>query len=91
MSRNFDIFRTWSTQCATAETRKGRKMNAREYFSHARSLGAFSAADCLELARQAAALDEAAKVRANAGPSLVSRESVTGQQDMSLSFQIKVF
>ena len=38
-------------------------MNTAQYFQHARSLGAFTAEDCIALARQAAELDRAAELR----------------------------
>lgn len=43
----------------------------RQYFRHARSLGAFSARDCLIMARQAAELDRAAELRKIAPPVVV--------------------
>lgn len=67
-------------------------MNAQQYFKHARTLGAFTAEDCLALAREAEALDKAAAVRRIAPPAVVSREVVLDNGDaMSLSFGIKVF
>lgn len=46
-------------------------MNTTEYFKRARSLGAFTAEDCLELARQAAELDRAAELKKVAKPVVV--------------------
>lgn len=38
-------------------------MDVKGHYKHCRKLGAFSASDCLALARKAAALDEAAKIK----------------------------
>ena len=43
-------------------------MNSAQYFHHARSLGAFKAADCLALAREAAELDRLAELKKVAAP-----------------------
>jgi hypothetical protein len=45
-----------------------------EYYHHARRLGAFSAEDCLELARQAAALDQAAATKKIVTPMIAWHE-----------------
>lgn len=67
-------------------------MNANEYFKHARNLGAFRAEDCLALAREAAALDEAAEAKRLAPPSSECREVLhDGSNELKLSFAIKVF
>jgi hypothetical protein len=67
-------------------------MNAQEYFKHARGLGAFTAEDCLSLAREAAALDEAAAAKRIAPPATVAREVVLDNGDaITLSFGVKVF
>jgi hypothetical protein len=67
-------------------------MSAAEYFKHARSLGAFSAADCLELARQAAALDEAAQARKSVPFVDVSCETLPdGSGLVKLSNSVRVF
>ena len=60
------------------------------YFKHIRSLGAFSAADSLALAREAAALDEAAEARKYT-PGAVSHERIGNEQPMRLSFSIKCY
>jgi hypothetical protein len=49
-------------------------MNTTDYFKHARSLGNFTAADCLELARQAAELDRAAELKKVPQPVIVWTE-----------------
>lgn len=46
-------------------------MTTTEYFKHARSLGAFTAEDCIELARQAAELDRVAELNKVAKPVVV--------------------
>jgi hypothetical protein len=51
-------------------------MNTATYFSHARSLGAFTAQDCLAIARQAAELDRAAELRKVPQPVVVWHESL---------------
>lgn len=67
-------------------------MDTQEYYRHARSLGAFPAADCLALAKQAAALDEAAQVRRIPPPGTVFYEVAPGAAaPLKLSFCIKVF
>jgi hypothetical protein len=38
-------------------------MTTLEYYKHLRKLGAFKAADCLAMAREAAALDQAAEIK----------------------------
>lgn len=38
-------------------------MTTSEYYKHLRKLGAFKAADCLAMAREAAALDQAAEFK----------------------------
>lgn len=43
-------------------------MNTAEYFKHARSLGAFTAEDCIALARQAAELDRVAELNKTPAP-----------------------
>jgi hypothetical protein len=67
-------------------------MNAQAYFHHIRSLGSFPAAAALELAREAAALDEAAAAKRRAGPDIVAREVMPdGSAPITLSFGIKVY
>ena len=56
-------------------------MNAAQYFKHVRSLGAFTAQDCLELARQAAELDRSAELRNVARPGVVWYESLHDGSD----------
>lgn len=51
-------------------------MNTDQYFKHARSLGAFTAEDCLELARQAAELDRAAELKKFTAPVVVWHETL---------------
>ena len=51
-------------------------MNTAQYFQHARSLGAFTAEDCIALARQAAELDRAAELRKVPAPVVVWTESL---------------
>lgn len=46
------------------------------YFKHARKLGAFTASDCLTLARAAAELDNAAKDMAHMAPVVVWNETL---------------
>ena len=46
-------------------------MNTSQYFNHARSLGAFTAEDCLSLARKAAAMDHAIKIETTTKPIVV--------------------
>lgn len=46
-------------------------MNTAEYFKHARSLGNFTAEDCIKLARQAEELDRAAKLKSIPQPIVV--------------------
>ena len=46
-------------------------MNTAQYFKHARSLGAFTAEDCIAMARQAAELDRAAELKKVAQPVVV--------------------
>jgi hypothetical protein len=62
-------------------------MNTAAYFRHIRSLAPFRAVEALALAREAAALDVAAKVRAKGGADLVCWED----GEVRLSFAIKVF
>jgi hypothetical protein len=62
-------------------------MTTATYYRHIRSLGAFRAVEALALAREAAELDTAARVRALGGPSLVCWED----GEVKLSFAIKVF
>ncbi len=69
-------------------------MNACNYFKHIRSLGDFPASAALELAREAAALDMAAKNRhaAAVGAEFVAREVMPDDSaPIGLSFGIKVF
>ncbi len=68
-------------------------MSVREYYQHARSLGAFRAVDCLRVARDAAAAEWAASMRlaANRGPSAASWERIGNEQPIKLSFSIKVY
>lgn len=65
-------------------------MNVQSYYRHARSLGAFRAVDALNLARQAAALDEAARI--SVPPALVHYEVMPDGNDLvKLSFAVKVY
>ena len=71
-------------------------MNAtatKSYYNHARSLGAFNAADCLRIARDAAALDRAAIERSvSVPPAAVALEVLhDGSNPVHLSFGIYVF
>lgn len=49
-------------------------MNTTQYFKQARLSGAFTAKDCLRLARQAVAIDDAAKLRNISQPVVVWHE-----------------
>ena len=51
-------------------------MNATAYYRHARALGPFPAAEALALAREAAALDEAAAAKRRPGPVVVWHETL---------------
>lgn len=51
-------------------------MNATAYYRHARALGPFSAAAALALAREAAALDEAAAAKRVPAPVVVWHETL---------------
>jgi hypothetical protein len=67
-------------------------MNARQYFTHARSLAAFRAEDALALAREAAELDRIAAAKRVAPPAVVSYEVLPDATALvNLSFGIKVF
>lgn len=64
-----------------------------DYYRHIRALGAFPAADCLRMAREAAALDRAAEARRpRPGPTGVCWETMPdGSAPIRLSFTILVF
>lgn len=69
-------------------------MTTTDYYKHARSLGAFSAAQCLRLAKEAAALDKAAAQRqaAHCGADAVCVETMPdGSAPVRLSFSIKCY
>lgn len=67
-------------------------MDAKQYYAHARALGAFSAADCLTLAREAAELDRIAAAKKSAPPATIARETMPdGSAPINLSFGIKVY
>jgi hypothetical protein len=67
-------------------------MNTREYFKVARAIGPFKASDCIELARIAAELDEAAAIRKMCPPATVSCETMPDETaPVNLSFGIKVY
>jgi len=67
-------------------------MTVKDYYSHTRSLGAFTAEDCLRLAREAAALDAAAAAKKVPPSSLASYEVMPdGSAPIRLSFSVKVF
>lgn len=51
-------------------------MTAAEYFMHARTLGAFTAEDCLAMARQASELDRACELSKLALPVMVWHETM---------------
>lgn len=77
----------------------GRCVTVKDYYLHARSLGAFSAEDCLRMARQAVALDdvrrearEAQETARRPGPSAVCWEYMPdGSAPVRLGFSIKVY
>ncbi|QWY83624.1 hypothetical protein [Rhizobium phage RHph_X2_26] len=65
-------------------------MTARDYYRHARSLGSFRAIDALRLAREAASLDE--KARVSVPPATVAREVMPdGTAPVNLSFGVTVY
>lgn len=67
-------------------------MNTAQYFQHARSLGPFSAQDCLALAREAAELDRAAELRKVPQPVVVWTESLPdGTGTLRLSRGVTVY
>lgn len=67
-------------------------MNAQDYYRHARTLGAFSAHECFALAREAAALDNAARVKNSVPFVTISCEVLPDESNpLTLSFGIKVF
>jgi hypothetical protein len=67
-------------------------MTVREYYRHARALAAFPAADCLRMARQAVALDEASRLSHLPPPGAASWEAMpNGDGAIRLSFSVKVF
>jgi hypothetical protein len=63
------------------------------YYRHIRALGSFPAADCLRMAREAVALDEAAEAkRPRPGPQGVCWEAMPdGSAPIRLSFTVLVF
>lgn len=67
-------------------------MNTAQYFKHARSLGAFTSEDCLELARQASSLDLVAEQKKVAAPVLVWHETLPdGSGKLKFSNGITVY
>lgn len=75
-----------------AGAEKGAPMDAKGYFRHIRSLGAFRAIDAIKLAREAAALDRAAAAKRAPGYDVVAREVMPdGGDPLHLSFGIKVY
>jgi hypothetical protein len=67
-------------------------MNAQTYFRHIRSLGAFRAIDAIAMAREAAALNEAAAAKRSPVPEIVAREVMhDGSNALHLSFGVKVY
>lgn len=66
-------------------------MTTTEYFKHARSLGAFPASACIELARIAAELDAQSAAKKHGGPAEVWTESQDGAQTLKFSRGIRVF
>lgn len=67
-------------------------MSTAQYFKHARNLGAFTAKDCVELARQAANLDRAAELKKIAQPVVVWHEVMhDGTGKARFSNGIKVY
>jgi len=70
----------------------GVTMTVLSYYRHARLLGNFRAIDCLAMARQAAALDEASRRARLPPPGAASYETMPdGSGLVRLSFSIKVF
>lgn len=68
------------------------KMGIKEYFKHARSLGAFTATECLSMARQAAELDRKAEIASVSQPTLASYEVMPdGSGFIKLSDSVKVY
>lgn len=62
------------------------------HFKHARSLGTFSAEDCLRLAREAAALDQSAATRRLEPPRDVWREVLPdGSREIRLSSGVRCY
>lgn len=67
-------------------------MTLQGYYRHARSIGPFRAIDCLDLARQAVAADEAARIARLPPPGSASYEVMpNGDGFVRLSFSVKVF
>ena len=67
-------------------------MNATADYRHARALGPFPAAAALALAREAAALDEAAAAKRLPGPVVVWHETMPdGSAPLRLSNGVKVY
>lgn len=63
-----------------------------DYYHHTRSLAAFPAADCLRMAREAFALDEASRRARLPAPGAASYEVMpNGDNFVRLSFSVKVF
>lgn len=67
-------------------------MTIQAYYRHARSIGPFRAVDCLAMARQAFALDEAGRLARLPTPGAASYEVMPdGDNFVRLSFSVKVF
>lgn len=67
-------------------------MNTTQYFKQARSLGAFTAQDCIALARQAAEFDRAAELKKVPQPTVAWHEVMPdGSQMVRFSNGIKVY
>ena len=67
-------------------------MNTTQYFKQARSLGAFTAEDCIALARQAAELDRAAELKRLPQPVVVWTECLPdGSGSLKFSNGVTVY
>ena len=66
-------------------------MNVKDYFKHARSIGAFSAKDCLELARRAHALDVDSELKKLPRPIVVWYEVNPDGTRMKISNGVTVY
>lgn len=65
--------------------------DVRTYYQHARRLG-FVAVDCLRMAREAARMDQEARISRLPPPGAAAWESMPdGSDPIRLSFSIKVF